>query len=100
MENLKDLSISFKAALYERSKSRFYLTFVLSWIGWNWRFIYFLSSNDLISKFTTEQKITFINDNFIDIDLNLLHPLWTSALVFISGSLLTLLFLAGKNVST
>ena len=100
MENLEDLSKTFKAALYERSKSPFYLTFVLSWAGWNWRFLYFLFSDDLISKLTFEQKITFINDNYINVYNNLLNPLWTSAVVFICGSLLTLIFLAGKNGST
>lgn len=99
MDSFEDLSKSFKAALYERGQSPFYLAFVLSWIGWNWRFIVYLFFDNPNSTETIADKLDFISVNYINVYSNLWNPLWTSIVVFISGNILTLLFLTFKNIS-
>jgi len=97
MDSFEDLSKSFKAALYERGQSPFYLAFILSWIGWNWKFIVYLFFDNPNSSETIAEKLCFISNNYINICSNLWNPLWTSLVVFLAGNILTLIFLVIKN---
>lgn len=89
--SISELSTSLKALFYERSKSPFYGTFIVAWLAWNWRGVYFLFADN--PACVPEDKIDFIMANYAGLWPNLLNPLWSSLLVFVIGGLISIGFL-------
>lgn len=87
---MEEFGTSLKAALYERSKSPFYGAFIISWCIWNWRLLYYLITCD--SNLSFDRRICYISSNYVDIYHNLWHPLWSAAVVFVGGNVLTIIF--------
>lgn len=87
-----EISDSIKATLYNRSKSPFYGTFVIAWIGWNWQLLFTIfgkGNQDFVKRIELVQ-------GYADILNNLVWPLLTAGLAFIIGNTLTSLFLRMK----
>jgi hypothetical protein len=85
---IDDASNSLKAFLYERAKTPFFATFVFSWIGWNWDFLYYLLISDDLVTFT----IWNAKEEYINVHKGLLWPLCTSFVVTTVGGLFNLLY--------
>jgi hypothetical protein len=57
---------------HERLTSPISGSFILSWIVWNWKAIYYLFFETSIPVYS---KFVFINNSYIDVDYNLIYPL-------------------------
>ena len=73
---LKELSTSLKAQLYERVSSPILGSVLIFWLIFNWdAVVYFLLSDSKI-----EEKLTYIDCNFVNFDNNFLYPFLFSTL--------------------
>jgi hypothetical protein len=86
---LEEFGKSLKAALYDRAKSPFYGTFIISWLVWNWKLVYYIIAD---GDNKIEFKIEYITDYYINAYTNFWNPLWSALVVFIVGSCLTIGF--------
>ncbi len=68
---MREIINSFLDNSKERIKNPFLGAFIISWIAFNWKPIVIL----LFSEKEIEQKITFINENYISLQYNLWFPL-------------------------
>ncbi len=87
-----EISDSLKATLYNRSKSPFYGTFVIAWMGWNWQLLFTIfgkGNQDFVKRIELAKE-------YADWFDNLLWPLLTASSAFIIGNILTSLFLRMK----
>lgn len=88
-----EISDSLKAGLYDRGKSPFYGSFIISWLGWNWRLVFSLFGD---GKQDFAARITIINEHYVCWLNNLIFPLGTAILIFVLGNFLTSFFLRIK----
>lgn len=88
-----EISDSLKASIYDRGKSPFYGSFIISWLGWNWRLVFSLFGD---GKQDFANRITIINETYVSWLTNLVYPLLTAATVFVVGNFLTSFFLRIK----
>jgi hypothetical protein len=81
---LSDLAKTVKAQLYERVSSPLLGAFAISWVAWNYRFIFVL-----ISSMPVAERFAYIDSNIFDSYQNIflhgtLYPLLTTlSLIFI-----------------
>ena len=78
---VNDYKNSFNSILNERLTSPFYGTLIISWLIWNWRIIYltiFVSEKNI-----KEDKISYIMENFSDIEHILIYPLISTVLLIL-----------------
>lgn len=90
---------SIKLILANRSKSPFYGSLFITWVAYNWRLLFILLFDNSFE--TIQDKIEFIGDNYITTFSyngyvvgwsNLYIPLVFTVLVFVLGSIFSILF--------
>lgn len=78
---LDDFRKSVNAQLYERVRSPLYGTFALSWLVWNWKFIYYLFTAD--GSIPAENRVAAISEYYVGWWPNLLGPVLTTAFLLV-----------------
>lgn len=76
---IDDLKKSFDQIIHERTTSRFYGSFIISWSLWNWKIIYltfFVSQNKIDTN-----KIDYIINNFSNVGNILIFPFLSSIFI-------------------
>lgn len=87
--DFNELSRSVRAALFNRLKSPFYGTFIISWMIWNWRIIFLIFASD--KSIGLRERICLIQ-GYSGWLFTLFGPLFSSVIVFVCGTLLTMGF--------
>lgn len=78
---INDIKNSFSKILNERITSPFYGTLAISWLLWNWRIIYLTLFID--EKTIEKDKISYIIENFSDLNHLITYPLISTAILII-----------------
>src|SRR5690242_14638677 len=78
---IEDFKKSIQLILNERITSPFSGAFFFSWFVWNWRLLYSLFYSD--STLTLQDKLNFVNANYIKLNDNLWYPL--ASTIFLVG---------------
>ena len=71
MNSIKEFFLSFIESTKDRLKNPMIGAFIIAWVAINWRFIFIL----FFSNKKIEDKITFIETNYFDLNYNLWIPL-------------------------
>lgn len=74
---LEEFKKSIQSVLYERISSPFSGAFVLSWLVWNWKLIYYIITVE--SKIPFDTRVQFIQSNYIIWEVTLLYPVLSAA---------------------
>jgi hypothetical protein len=83
---LNELRKSIQTIVYERISSPFSGAFILSWIVWNWKLLYYL----LFSSEKVVERIDYVQSNFINIRTTLLFPLLSTIFLVVLFPFITI----------
>src|SRR5579872_6741793 len=84
---LDDFRKSIYLILHERITSPLSGTIALSWLGWNWRPVFYLFFSP--SSVSIPDRFKYIDANYISFSYNLLYPLGSVVFLIILYPLLT-----------
>tara|TARA_B100002049_G_C16062214_1_gene368614 strand:- start:755 stop:1594 length:840 start_codon:yes stop_codon:yes gene_type:complete len=74
MSSLIDVSNSIKASISDKATHPLLGSFIISWLFFNWKAVYFMLFSDLDVVY----KLKSVSENYSDLDCNLLYPLASS----------------------
>lgn len=82
-----DFMKSVRLVLSERIANPLSGAFILSWLVWNWRLLYFFFSADANTSFDT--RVSLVSFRYISWEYNLIYPLLSAAFLVVVYPLLT-----------